>query len=117
MSGPSLSPLFGVAIDPSAEDPREPFRRARMADENGLDLITLMDHPYNAKLFDTWTLLTAGWNWDWGLEDTGTASPPMADHGAHWAKRIRLFMTRCTSCAACGRTQGDRLVMKARSTR
>lgn len=59
MSGSSLSLLFGVAIDPSAEDPQEPFRRARMADENGLDLITLMDHPYNAKLFDTWTLLTA----------------------------------------------------------
>lgn len=59
MSGSSLSPLFGVAIDPSAEDPQEPFRRARIADENGLDLITLMDHPYNAKLFDTWTLITA----------------------------------------------------------
>jgi alkanesulfonate monooxygenase SsuD/methylene tetrahydromethanopterin reductase-like flavin-dependent oxidoreductase (luciferase family) len=52
-------PLFGISIDPSAVDPQEPFIRARMADEKGLDLITLMDHPYNAALFDTWTLLTA----------------------------------------------------------
>lgn len=52
-------PLFAASIDPSAADPREPFERARIADENGLDLITIMDHPYNARLFDTWTLLTA----------------------------------------------------------
>lgn len=54
-----LSPLFGISIDPSAADPQEPFRRARLADDHGLDLVTLMDHPYNPGLFDTWTLLTA----------------------------------------------------------
>lgn len=53
------TPLFGISIDPSAVDPQEPFRRAQIADENGIDLITLMDHPYNRRLFDTWTLLTA----------------------------------------------------------
>jgi alkanesulfonate monooxygenase SsuD/methylene tetrahydromethanopterin reductase-like flavin-dependent oxidoreductase (luciferase family) len=51
--------LFGTNVDPSAADPQEPFRRAQIADENGLDLITLMDHSYNRRLFDTWTLLTA----------------------------------------------------------
>jgi alkanesulfonate monooxygenase SsuD/methylene tetrahydromethanopterin reductase-like flavin-dependent oxidoreductase (luciferase family) len=30
-----------------------------VADENGVELVTLMDHPYNTKLFETWTLLTA----------------------------------------------------------
>src|SRR5262245_33832216 len=55
----SLSPLFGASIDPSAADPQEPFRRARLADTQGLDLITLMDHPYNADLFESWTLMTA----------------------------------------------------------
>jgi alkanesulfonate monooxygenase SsuD/methylene tetrahydromethanopterin reductase-like flavin-dependent oxidoreductase (luciferase family) len=59
MSNSHLSPLFGISIDPSATDPQEPFIRARIADQSGLDLITLMDHPYNAKLFDTWTLMTA----------------------------------------------------------
>jgi alkanesulfonate monooxygenase SsuD/methylene tetrahydromethanopterin reductase-like flavin-dependent oxidoreductase (luciferase family) len=53
------TPQFGISIDPSAADPQEPFRRAQIADEHGLDLITLMDHPYNNRLFDTWTLLTA----------------------------------------------------------
>lgn len=59
MSQDRLSPLFGTNVDPSSVDPEEPFRRARIADENGLDMITLMDHPYNARLLDTWTLLTA----------------------------------------------------------
>ena len=54
-----LPAQFGTNVDPSAADPQEPFRRAQVADEHGLDLITLMDHPYNANLFDTWTLLTA----------------------------------------------------------
>ncbi len=54
-----LSPQFGANVDPSSADPHEPFLRAQVADEHGLDLITLMDHPYNAHLFDTWTLLTA----------------------------------------------------------
>lgn len=59
MSQSYLPPLFGASIDPVAADPQEPFRRAKLADDNGLDLITLMDHPYNKHLFETWTLLTA----------------------------------------------------------
>lgn len=50
---------FGIAIDPAADDPQDPFWRARIADENDIELITSMDHPYNRRLFDTWTLLTA----------------------------------------------------------
>ena len=55
----SLAPLFGASIDPSAADTQEPFSRARAADKHGLDLITVMDHPYNRRLLETWTLLTA----------------------------------------------------------
>ncbi|MDI3339821.1 MAG: LLM class flavin-dependent oxidoreductase [Sphaerobacter sp.] len=54
-----LPPLFGLNIDPGTADPADPFRRARLADETGLDLITIQDHPYLATHFDTWTLLTA----------------------------------------------------------
>ena len=57
MKRPSIQ--FGIAIDPSSADAEEPFRRAQVADENGVELITLMDHPYNTNLFETWTLLTA----------------------------------------------------------
>lgn len=59
MTSSTVAPLLGISIDPSAADPQEPFRRARVADEHGIDLITLMDHPYNRKLYDTWTLLAA----------------------------------------------------------
>ena len=52
-------PLFGVSIDPSAADVHGAYSRAKIADTQGLDMITIMDHPYNMKLFDTWTLLTA----------------------------------------------------------
>jgi alkanesulfonate monooxygenase SsuD/methylene tetrahydromethanopterin reductase-like flavin-dependent oxidoreductase (luciferase family) len=52
-------PLFGANIDPAASDPQEPFRRARIADENGLDLITIQDHVYNRNHLETWTLLSA----------------------------------------------------------
>jgi alkanesulfonate monooxygenase SsuD/methylene tetrahydromethanopterin reductase-like flavin-dependent oxidoreductase (luciferase family) len=53
------TPLFGVSIDPAAADVHGAFSRAEIADTHGLDIITIMDHPYNMKLFDTWTLLTA----------------------------------------------------------
>jgi alkanesulfonate monooxygenase SsuD/methylene tetrahydromethanopterin reductase-like flavin-dependent oxidoreductase (luciferase family) len=52
-----LRPLFGANVDPAAADPDEPFRRAQVAEENGLDLITIQDHPYNFKFLETWTLL------------------------------------------------------------
>ncbi len=58
MSEQRLAPLFGANIDPGARDPQEPFRRARVADEHGLDLITIQDHAYNAQFLETWTLLT-----------------------------------------------------------
>jgi alkanesulfonate monooxygenase SsuD/methylene tetrahydromethanopterin reductase-like flavin-dependent oxidoreductase (luciferase family) len=53
------APQFGISIDPATDDLSHAFRRARIADTFGLDLITIMDHPYNANLLDTWTLLTA----------------------------------------------------------
>jgi alkanesulfonate monooxygenase SsuD/methylene tetrahydromethanopterin reductase-like flavin-dependent oxidoreductase (luciferase family) len=52
-------PLFGANIDPTATDAQEPFRRARLADENGLDLITIQDHVYNRHHLENWTLLSA----------------------------------------------------------
>lgn len=53
-----LAPLFGINIDPATQDAQKPFRWARIADENGLDLISIQDHPYNFKHFETWTLLS-----------------------------------------------------------
>jgi alkanesulfonate monooxygenase SsuD/methylene tetrahydromethanopterin reductase-like flavin-dependent oxidoreductase (luciferase family) len=51
--------LLGVNVDPSAARAAEALERARMADELGLDLLTIQDHPYNPGFLDTWTLLAA----------------------------------------------------------
>lgn len=54
-----LKPLFGIFLDPTVGDPREPFELARIADDNGLDLLTVQDHPYQWRHYENWTLLTA----------------------------------------------------------
>jgi alkanesulfonate monooxygenase SsuD/methylene tetrahydromethanopterin reductase-like flavin-dependent oxidoreductase (luciferase family) len=54
-----ILPRFGASIDPSAPNLDLSFRLASLADENGLDLITSQDHPYNRNHLDTWTLLAA----------------------------------------------------------
>jgi alkanesulfonate monooxygenase SsuD/methylene tetrahydromethanopterin reductase-like flavin-dependent oxidoreductase (luciferase family) len=49
---------FGINIDPAADRASEALEFARLADERGLDLLTIQDHPYNRRFLDTWTLLT-----------------------------------------------------------
>jgi alkanesulfonate monooxygenase SsuD/methylene tetrahydromethanopterin reductase-like flavin-dependent oxidoreductase (luciferase family) len=51
------APLFGISIAPSARDVRQALVLAQIADETGLDLVAMQDHPYNATFLDTWTLL------------------------------------------------------------
>jgi alkanesulfonate monooxygenase SsuD/methylene tetrahydromethanopterin reductase-like flavin-dependent oxidoreductase (luciferase family) len=51
--------MFGVNVHPGVGREDDAFARARIADERGIDLISMMDHPYNAGLHETWTLLTA----------------------------------------------------------
>lgn len=53
------APLFGVNVHPGTEDPDDAFRRLRIADAAGIDLVMIQDHPYISNFFDTWTLLTA----------------------------------------------------------
>ena len=50
---------FGLSIDPAANKLDEAFARAAFADEHGFNLVSIMDHPYNRRLLETWTLLTA----------------------------------------------------------
>ncbi len=50
---------FGISIDPAVGREDDAFARARIADEHGIDLITVMDHPYLPGLYDAWTLMTA----------------------------------------------------------
>jgi alkanesulfonate monooxygenase SsuD/methylene tetrahydromethanopterin reductase-like flavin-dependent oxidoreductase (luciferase family) len=48
---------FGISITPTWQDREEIVRLARVADEGGLDLIGIQDHPYQWRFFDTWTLI------------------------------------------------------------
>ena len=50
--------LFGVFVPPSAQQADEVLALARRADEAGLDLVSVQDHPYNSEFLDAWTLLT-----------------------------------------------------------
>ena len=50
---------FGIFPVPNAAGLDSVFEAARIADEGGLDLIGIQDHPYQRRYVDTWTLMTA----------------------------------------------------------
>src|SRR5260370_2200278 len=50
--------LFGVFVPPLAQQADAVLALARRADEAGLDLVSVQDHPYNPQFLDAWTLLT-----------------------------------------------------------
>jgi alkanesulfonate monooxygenase SsuD/methylene tetrahydromethanopterin reductase-like flavin-dependent oxidoreductase (luciferase family) len=49
---------FGISIEPLADPPGWAASLARAADENGLDLVGIQDHPYQRRFLDTWTLIS-----------------------------------------------------------
>jgi alkanesulfonate monooxygenase SsuD/methylene tetrahydromethanopterin reductase-like flavin-dependent oxidoreductase (luciferase family) len=48
---------FGVFPTPEAAALDEILAIARIADESGLDLIGIQDHPYQRRFLDTWMLM------------------------------------------------------------
>jgi alkanesulfonate monooxygenase SsuD/methylene tetrahydromethanopterin reductase-like flavin-dependent oxidoreductase (luciferase family) len=48
---------FGISITPNWLEREKVLRLAQVADEAGLDLIGIQDHPYQWRFFDTWTLI------------------------------------------------------------
>jgi alkanesulfonate monooxygenase SsuD/methylene tetrahydromethanopterin reductase-like flavin-dependent oxidoreductase (luciferase family) len=49
---------FGVFITPDRQAVESVIGLAALADREGLDLVTVQDHPYQARFLDTWTLLS-----------------------------------------------------------
>jgi alkanesulfonate monooxygenase SsuD/methylene tetrahydromethanopterin reductase-like flavin-dependent oxidoreductase (luciferase family) len=47
----------GVSVVPSADDIDRIRRIAAVADERGIDLIGIQDHPYQRRFLDTWALI------------------------------------------------------------
>jgi alkanesulfonate monooxygenase SsuD/methylene tetrahydromethanopterin reductase-like flavin-dependent oxidoreductase (luciferase family) len=54
----SSAPSIGVFIVPDATDPTSTLGQIVTADDSGLDLVAVQDHPYQRRFFDTWTLLS-----------------------------------------------------------
>jgi alkanesulfonate monooxygenase SsuD/methylene tetrahydromethanopterin reductase-like flavin-dependent oxidoreductase (luciferase family)/hemerythrin-like domain-containing protein len=50
--------IFGTFLTPTADNARGVLNLAQLSDELGLDLVTIQDHPYQARFLDTWTLLS-----------------------------------------------------------
>jgi hypothetical protein len=50
--------LFGVSVGPSARDFEGVLATAELADNLGLDMFGVQDHPYQPAFLDTWTLLS-----------------------------------------------------------
>jgi alkanesulfonate monooxygenase SsuD/methylene tetrahydromethanopterin reductase-like flavin-dependent oxidoreductase (luciferase family) len=48
---------FGISVDPSADSADLALDLARRADESGLDLLGIQDHPYQRRFLDTWMLM------------------------------------------------------------
>ena len=50
---------FGAFLTPDADAGDRVLELARLADTSGLELVTVQDHPYQARHLDAWTLLSA----------------------------------------------------------
>src|SRR5919205_1439375 len=48
---------LGVFVVPDAQDAERTLAQIAAADELGLDLVGVQDHPYQRRFLDTWTLL------------------------------------------------------------
>ena len=48
---------FGLSITPTSADLETARELARRADQLGLDLIGIQDHPYQWRFLETWSLI------------------------------------------------------------
>lgn len=53
-----MSAEFGISITPNWLEQQHVLRLAEVAEESGLDLIGIQDHPYQWRFYDTWTLIS-----------------------------------------------------------
>ena len=49
---------FGFFPEPLANPPEQVERLVRAAEQAGLGLIGIQDHPYQRRFYDTWTLIS-----------------------------------------------------------
>lgn len=49
---------FGLSISPGWQEQSKMSEFVQLADEAGLDLVAIQDHPYQWRFFDSWTLIS-----------------------------------------------------------
>ncbi|MGH8916521.1 MAG: LLM class flavin-dependent oxidoreductase [Acidimicrobiia bacterium] len=49
---------FGISINPAWSEQDEIIQLVRLAEDAGLDLVGVQDHPYQWRFYDTWTLIS-----------------------------------------------------------
>jgi alkanesulfonate monooxygenase SsuD/methylene tetrahydromethanopterin reductase-like flavin-dependent oxidoreductase (luciferase family) len=49
---------FGISITPNWLEQEQVLQLADVADQSGLDLVGIQDHPYQWRFYDTWTLIS-----------------------------------------------------------
>ena len=50
--------MFGTFLTPGSQRPHDVVGLAQLTEQAGLDLVTVMDHPYQPAFLDTWTPLS-----------------------------------------------------------
>ncbi len=50
--------MFGTFLTPNADQADRVIALAELTEQVGLDLVTVQDHPYQARFLDAWTLLS-----------------------------------------------------------
>jgi alkanesulfonate monooxygenase SsuD/methylene tetrahydromethanopterin reductase-like flavin-dependent oxidoreductase (luciferase family) len=53
-----MTVALGVFVTPDGENPERTLAQIDAAEETGLDLVGVQDHPYQRRFLDTWTLLS-----------------------------------------------------------
>jgi hypothetical protein len=51
--------VFGTFLTPAVDNPARVIALAQLTEQVGLDAVSLQDHPYQPRLLDAWTLLSA----------------------------------------------------------
>src|SRR5260370_40641406 len=108
---------FGYFIIPDATQPTRALDQAIRADEAGIELIGIQDHPYQPRFYATWTLLSVAA----ARTSRVTVFPDVANlplrRPAMLAKapatldllsngRVELGLAACSPCPALGASGG-----------
>lgn len=91
---------FGLFPSPDAARREQTLELAQLADVSGLDLVSVQDHPYQARHLDAWTLLS--------VIAARTSSITVAPNVADLPLRPPVVLARSVAPAAAPRRRSTR---------